>query len=203
MEEKTPLLSIVIPVYNVGRYVRRAAESVLKQPCADRIELLLVDDGSTNGSGAICDQIAATGKSPATIRVFHQENGGVSSARNLGIREARGEYLGFLDADDWWMPSFFDASTVEQLSERFDVYQFSYQSVSPDLRWCKKNNVEDRAYRDLAPGDGRPAPVTHWTAYAFLHPQCRDQRCERCERGYREGQERTLLQCRLAHTLHR
>lgn len=157
------LLSVVIPVYNGEQYLRRAAESVLMQPCADLLELLLVDDGSRDRSGEICDGIAAEHSASAAVRVFHQENGGVSSARNLGIREAKGAYLAFLDADDWWMPSFFDASTVEQLEERFDVYQFSYQSVSPDLRWCKKNNVEDRAYRDLAPGDGRPAPVTHWS----------------------------------------
>ena len=163
MEEKTPLLSIVIPVYNVGRYVRRAAESVLKQPCADRIELLLVDDGSTDGSGAVCDQIAAAGKSPATIRVFHQENGGVSSARNLGIREARGEYLGFLDADDWWLPSFFDTELVQMLEEGFEVYQFSYLNVSPDCRWYKENRVKPCELRELSPGDDRPSSVTHWS----------------------------------------
>lgn len=110
-----PLVSVVIPVYNVEKYVQRAAESVLKQPCADRIELLLVDDGSTDGSGAICDQIAAAGHSPAAVRVFHQKNCGVSAARNLGIREARGENLGLLDADDWWIPSFFDAELVRTL----------------------------------------------------------------------------------------
>jgi len=160
---KDLLISVVIPVYNAENYVLRAAASVLDQPCAEHLELLLIDDGSEDRSGAICDEIAAAHGAPAQVRVFHQENGGVSSARNLGIREAKGAYLAFLDADDWWMPSFFDASTVELLEERFDVYQFSYQSVSPDLRWCKKYQVESRTYRDLVPGDSRPSPVTHWS----------------------------------------
>ena len=84
-----PLLTVVIPVYNAEAYVRRAAASVLNQPCADRLELILVDDGSTDGSGALCDQIAAESSSAAAVRVIHQKNGGVSSARNLGIQESR------------------------------------------------------------------------------------------------------------------
>ena len=157
------LLSVVIPVYNGEQYLRRAAESVLKQSCAIHMELLLVDDGSTDCSGMLCDQIAAGCSSAETVRVFHTENGGVSSARNLGIQEAKGEYIGFLDADDWWIDAFFDEDLVKLLEERFDVYQFSYLSVSPDRKWYKENRVENREWRELQPKDSRPAPVTHWS----------------------------------------
>ena len=146
-----PLLTVVIPVYNAEAYVRRAAASVLNQPCADRLELILVDDGSTDGSGALCEQIAAESSSAAAVRVIHQKNGGVSSARNLGIQESRGAYLAFLDADDWWIDSFFDAEAVDLLGERFDVIQLSYLSVSPDLRWYLKYPVQDQEYRNLTP----------------------------------------------------
>lgn len=156
-----PLVSVVIPVYNGERFLLRAAESVLNQPCADLLELILVDDGSTDGSGTICDQLAA--EHSTSVRVFHQKNGGVSSARNLGIQEARGEYVSFLDADDWWVETFFDEALVKLLEEPFDVYQFSYLSVSPDRRWYKENRVQNGEWRDLKPEDSRPAPVTHWS----------------------------------------
>ena len=177
-----PLLTVVIPVYNAEAYVRRAAASVLNQPCADRIELILVDDGSTDGSGALCDQIAAESSSAAAVRVIHQKNGGVSSARNLGIQESRGAYLAFLDADDWWIDSFFDAEAVDLLGERFDVIQLSYLSVSPDLRWYLKYPVQDQEYRNLTPECDRPAPVTHWSClyrkdlllrHRIAYPPCR------------------------------
>ena len=158
-----PLVTIVIPVYNGEAYIRRAAESIVKQPCADRLELILVDDGSTDNCGALCDQLAAESASAAAVRVFQQKNGGVSSARNLGIQEARGIYIGFLDADDWWVDAFFDADLETLLGEQFDVYQFSYLSVSPDCRWYQENRVQNSELRDLRPEDSRPLPVTHWS----------------------------------------
>jgi len=93
----SPQLSIVVPVYNVERYLRCCIESILSQTFAD-LELLLVDDGSTDSSGAICDEFAAT---DSRIKVFHQPNGGVSKARNLGIDNATGRYIAFVDSDDW------------------------------------------------------------------------------------------------------
>lgn len=81
-------VSVVLPVYNAERFLHRCIDSVLSQTYKD-FELLLVDDGSTDSSGAICDEYAAR---DGRVRVFHKENGGVSSARNLGIRYARGVY---------------------------------------------------------------------------------------------------------------
>lgn len=89
-------ISVIIPVYNTGKLIRRAVMSVLDQK-AEELEVILVDDGSTDASGDICDSLAAE---DARVRAFHQENMGVSSARNTGLRQASGEYVMFMDSDD-------------------------------------------------------------------------------------------------------
>ena len=93
-------ISIIVPVYNTEAYLPRCVDSILGQSFAD-FELLLIDDGSTDGSGAICDAYAEQDK---RVRVFHKENGGVSSARNLGIDNAIGEWFYFVDSDDELLP---------------------------------------------------------------------------------------------------
>ena len=95
--ERAPEISVILPVYNVAEYLDACMESVLAQTFSD-FEVLLIDDGSTDGSGARCDAYA---ERDARVRVFHKENGGVSSARNLGIERARGRFLAFADPDDW------------------------------------------------------------------------------------------------------
>ena len=91
------MISIIVPIYNVEQYLRECVDSILAQSFSD-IEILLIDDGSSDGSGKICDEYATK---DSRIRVFHTENRGVSAARNRGLIEARGEYIGFVDADDW------------------------------------------------------------------------------------------------------
>lgn len=93
----TPLVSIIIPAYNTAPYVFRAIESSLRQTHPN-IEVLVIDDGSTDDTLRVAESYAEKDK---RVRVFHQENAGVSAARNHGIREAHGEYLMFLDSDDW------------------------------------------------------------------------------------------------------
>ena len=95
-----PKVSVIIPIYNAEKYLRRCVDSVLKQDFED-FELLLVDDGSKDLSGNICDEYA---KQDARVRVIHKENSGVSDSRNLAISKARGEYLQFMDSDDWITP---------------------------------------------------------------------------------------------------
>lgn len=92
-----PGISLVVPVYNVQEYLPECLDSLLGQSFA-AIEIILVDDGSTDASAEICDRYAAR---DGRIRVVHQQNAGVSKARNVGIRLARGKYLGFVDGDDW------------------------------------------------------------------------------------------------------
>ena len=95
-----PTVSIIVPVYNAKNYLQRCIDSILHQEYTD-YELFLVDDGSTDGSGDICDAYAAA---DARITVIHKENTGVSDSRNLAISQARGTYLQFLDSDDWITP---------------------------------------------------------------------------------------------------
>ena len=90
------LISVVIPVYNVENYLDRCIESVMRQTY-ETLEIILIDDGSSDNSGAICDAYVETDK---RIKVIHQCNGGLSSARNTGINEANGEYITFVDSDD-------------------------------------------------------------------------------------------------------
>ena len=94
---ETPQISIVVPVYNVEKYLERCIDSILAQTFTD-FELLLINDGSKDSSGLICDKYT---EKDSRIRVFHKENEGVSRARNLGISNARGRWLCFIDSDDW------------------------------------------------------------------------------------------------------
>lgn len=99
-----PFVSVVIPVYNAEQFLPNSIESVLGQSFVD-FELLLIDDGSTDNSGAICDAYA---EKDNRIRVFHVDNGGASSARNRGLSEAKGEFVVFVDADDWVKESYLE-----------------------------------------------------------------------------------------------
>ena len=92
-----PKITVIVPVYNIEDYLERCINSILVQSFKD-FELILVDDGSTDKSGEICDSYV---KKDERVRVFHKENGGSSSARNLAIKEAKGEYLSFIDSDDY------------------------------------------------------------------------------------------------------
>ena len=95
----SPIYSIIVPVYNAQKYLDHCIESVLSQSSASEFELILVNDGSRDGSAAICDRYAEVN---AHIHVIHQKNQGVSAARNAGIAIAKGQYVLFLDSDDIW-----------------------------------------------------------------------------------------------------
>ncbi len=93
----TPKISVIVPVYKVEKYLHRCIDSILSQSFTD-FELILVDDGSPDNSGKICDEYA---QKDSRIRVFHKPNGGVSSARNLGLDNAIGKWIAFIDSDDY------------------------------------------------------------------------------------------------------
>ena len=93
----TPKISVIVPVYKAEQFLHRCVDSILSQSFAD-LELILVDDGSPDNSGTICDEYAAKDK---RVKVIHKANGGVSTARNVGIENAQGEWLTFIDADDY------------------------------------------------------------------------------------------------------
>lgn len=94
------MISVIVPVYKVEPYLRRCVDSVLNQTDSN-FEIILVDDGSPDSCGAICDEYAAA---DSRVRVIHKPNGGVSSARNEGLAQAKGEFVAFLDSDDWYHP---------------------------------------------------------------------------------------------------
>lgn len=94
---QTPLISVIVPVYNVEPYLRRCVDSILRQTYRN-LEILLVDDGSTDRSGTICDACA---QQDTRVKVIHQKNQGQAAARNHGIDQAKGEYLSFVDSDDF------------------------------------------------------------------------------------------------------
>ena len=118
------MISIIVPIYNAEQYLRRCIDSILAQSYTD-FELLLIDDGSKDISGTICDAYAAK---DSRVRVFHKENGGVSSARNLGLDNAQGEYVTFCDADDYvttdWLAAYSKA-----IAENIDLAIQGYYSV--------------------------------------------------------------------------
>ena len=101
MQEK---ISIIVPVYNVENYLERCVESILKQTYTN-FELLLINDGSTDQSGDLCDQLASKNEN---IKVFHLENAGVSNARNVGIQNSTGEWITFVDSDDFITPDYLE-----------------------------------------------------------------------------------------------
>ena len=108
------LLSVIIPVYNVEEYLVKCVESILNQTYRS-LEVILVNDGSKDASGSICDKLAA--KDPR-VKVIHKENGGLSSARNAGMDAATGEYITFVDSDDW-----IEADAYEHLMALIERYQ--------------------------------------------------------------------------------
>ena len=90
-------ISVIVPIYKVENYLNRCVESIRKQTYRN-LEIILVDDGSPDACGEMCDRYA---QEDSRIRVIHKENGGLSDARNAGIEVAAGEYIAFIDSDDW------------------------------------------------------------------------------------------------------
>ena len=122
-----PLLSIIVPVYDVERYLQKCMDSILAQTFTD-FELILVEDGSPDNCPALCDAAAAK---DARIRVIHQKNGGLSAARNAGLDAARGDWIGFVDSDDYIAP------------EMYEMLYKAVQSTGADLALCDYVEVDE------------------------------------------------------------
>lgn len=140
-------ISIIVPVYNTEKYLKECIGSILAQTYTD-FELLLVDDGSTDNSGEICDEYA---QKDSRVRVFHKENGGASSARNLGIEEAHGEYLHFVDADDFVLMGAYEyLNTVIHEYSHPDIICFKSQRDSAGV--AKWEKADESFYPDMHQG---------------------------------------------------
>ncbi len=116
------MISIIIPVYNAAHYLKETVESVLSQTYSD-FELILINDGSTDSSGELCDELATQ---DSRIRVVHKQNGGVASARNRGLDEAKGEYIGWVDSDDIVSPNMYKVLYDAAVKYDADIVQCSH-----------------------------------------------------------------------------
>lgn len=119
------MVSVVVPIYNVETLLRRALDSILSQTCKDW-EAILVDDGSTDSSGRIAEEYA---ESDRRFQVIHKANGGQSEARNVGLQHARGEFLLFLDADDFLHPQLMELCLQAMLRDNCDLACFTYDRI--------------------------------------------------------------------------
>lgn len=133
------MISVIVPVYETEAFLHACVDSILNQTVQD-LELLLIDDGSPDQSGAICDEYA---RRDSRVRVFHTKNHGLSAARNLGLREARGEFIGFVDSDDWIEPDMF-----EVLLKNIEA---SGADISVCGLWFEHDNLSEAA-KDVVDG---------------------------------------------------
>ena len=127
-------LSFIVPVYNVAPYLRKCVYSLVHQDFSD-YEIILIDDGSTDNSQQICDEFASPSFTNSlthsvVIKVIHQANAGLSAARNTGIKYAKGEYICFVDSDDYWEPNVLGELMAQVERENLDVLRFNYRNVN-------------------------------------------------------------------------
>lgn len=121
------MITVIVPVYNAEKYLEQCINSILNQTYTD-LEILLIDDGSTDSSGVICDQYA---QKDSRIKTFHKSNGGVSSARNFGLKRAVGEWIAWVDSDDYIVP------------EMYDKMLNAASANNADLAYCKFKSGEN------------------------------------------------------------
>lgn len=133
-------VSVIMPVYNSQEYVREAIQSVLNQNFQN-FELILVDDGSKDHSGQICDEMALQDK---RIKVIHKENGGICSARNAGLRIAQGEYIAFCDNDDEYLPDLLKDNYEIAVAHKSDIVRFGRQRITSKNGEIIEVTVRDR-----------------------------------------------------------
>ena len=161
-----PLISVIVPIYNVFPYLREALDSVIHQTW-NNLEILLVDDGSTDGSGEICDEYARDPR----VRVFHQENRGLSGARNTGLDHMTGEYTVFLDPDDAFHPEMIEKLFLALSVNRADLSACGYETAETEglLKGAKRKDRfilgRDRVYTRMEAFHAMAAdafPVVVW-----------------------------------------
>ena len=149
-----PLISVIVPVYNAERYLADCLESLIRQTHRE-LEILVIDDGSTDGSAALCERFAGQ---DGRIRLLRKENSGVSSARNLGLDEAQGEYVAFVDADDWILPEMLETQLIQLTREGGDMILGGYLAVGEKERESYRKTCLDET-RD---GEQKNRPAGRW-----------------------------------------
>jgi len=143
-----PYLSIIVPVYNVQNYLKKCIESILIQSFQD-FELILVNDGSTDDSGKICDEYLLQDR---RVKVIHKLNGGLGDARNAGIIDSIGEFIGFVDSDDWIDSDMYQVLINLQIQHKSDIVSCNYMRTDTsknDDSLKIVNYSRDEALNDL------------------------------------------------------
>lgn len=150
------LFSVIVPVYNVEKYLDACVQAILNQSFSD-YELILVDDGSTDESGRICDEY---GNKDNRVVVVHQNNGGLSYARNTGIRAAKGEYLVFVDSDDW-----IDGDSLEAFSKIIEKTQPEVIETKLVEEYGDKTIIKDQKYTGYLKEEFTRERALNWILY--------------------------------------
>ncbi|MER1954324.1 MAG: glycosyltransferase [Desemzia incerta] len=141
-----PLISIIVPVYNVEKYIQQCIESILNQTYK-QIEVILIDDGSLDSSGVICEEYAFL---DPRVTVIHKENGGLSSARNVGLDKAKGKFIGFVDSDDWIDSRMYESMLHLALTHQADVVQCGYTLINEQGKITREIHFGDRRLESKA-----------------------------------------------------
>ena len=139
------LISIIVPVYNAEKYLDQCIESIINQTYKE-LEIFLIEDGSPDNCGSICDSWA---KKDARIKVFHVDNGGSARARNIGLLHAKGKYIGFVDADDFLIPSMYEILYQLATNSSAEITECGYYKVTSDVRYNSLNNLEVKTIRSF------------------------------------------------------
>ena len=153
------LISIIVPIYNVEAYIKQCLDSIADQTYKN-IEVILVDDGSTDSSGEICDTYCCNDR---RFRVIHKKNGGVSSARNAGLNAAEGDYIGFVDPDDWIEKDMYEKLYADMIRHKVDIATCSYFEL-----FQSSSNIRNFPFQGIVFGDeALKGLLVHFDAYLW------------------------------------
>lgn len=142
MSNEDVKISVIVPAYNVQKYLERCINSILNQTYQN-LEILIIDDGSTDDTGKMCDEYQ---KKDSRIKVIHQENKGLSAARNTGIDLATGDYLMFVDSDDEILPQMIETLNNIRLKTKADISMCSYYEIKEGEEIVEDNYVEPKVF---------------------------------------------------------
>lgn len=174
MLQKDDLITVIVPVYNVSAYIEKCIKSLIDQTY-DNLEIILVDDGSTDASAILCDQYSDKDK---RVCVYHKKNGGLSDARNYGIEHAHGEFYAFVDGDDWVHPQMYEILYTFMKQENVDIVTcgFERESLSFSEKYIDIKNIDYQVLtKEQAISDIESPLVVAWNKLykKYIFEKCR------------------------------
>ena len=142
---QSPKISVIVPIYNVERYIRQCLDSIVSQSLKD-LEILLIDDGSTDNSGKIAEKLK---KKDKRCIVIHNKNCGYGASINLGIKMAKGEYVGIIESDDWIAPNMYEKLYMNAIVNNSDVVKCNFFIYNSYLPRGKQNSLWENKKQNL------------------------------------------------------